>query len=160
MDPPISVPQPISDPCMDSRADSPPVDPPGVNDGSLGLTVRPQSGLLVSPICQLVTNSALARSVLRTIMLWGTLVFAKTTAPRSCITETMAASSLQGLNALPTYPMVESTPVILNWSLREIGRPCSGPRGLPSRWKYSSSSRARRTASSKRTSVKQFDYKR
>lgn len=51
IEPPRSVPHPISDPHIERRAASPPVEPPGLKDGSRGLTVRPQSGLLVSATC-------------------------------------------------------------------------------------------------------------
>lgn len=48
MEPPISVPQPISDPPRASIVASPPEEPPGVSAGSSGCVVRPQRGLSVS----------------------------------------------------------------------------------------------------------------
>lgn len=51
IDAPISVPNPTIEPLHASKADSPPEEPPGVKDGSFGLTVRPQRGLIVSAIC-------------------------------------------------------------------------------------------------------------
>lgn len=158
IDPPRSVPQPISDPFIARRAPSPPVDPPHVSDGSRGLTVRPHSGLIVSTTCSVCHQSRTGSKerVAPTMMLWGTFVFAIMTAPKRRIMLTMVASSLAGENALPTYPRVESKPLTLNWSLRETGSPWKGPIGFPSRWKCSSSSRERWRASSKRTSVRQF----
>lgn len=46
--PPISVPQPSMLPWLASRADSPPVEPPGVYFSQRGLVVRPQRGFSVS----------------------------------------------------------------------------------------------------------------
>jgi hypothetical protein len=39
--PPISIPNPKREPCNVNRTASPPVEPPGVNLGLRGLTVRP-----------------------------------------------------------------------------------------------------------------------
>ena len=114
-------------------------------------------GYLCQPPARPIINHGRDRkSNIRTIMLCGTFVFAIITAPKWRIMVTIAASSLVGENALPTYPIVESTPLTLNWSLRETGSPWKGPIGFPSHSKYLSSSRARWTASSKRISVKQF----
>lgn len=46
--PPISVPQPRKLPFIKSNAASPPVEPPGVYVGLIGLVVSPQTGLSVS----------------------------------------------------------------------------------------------------------------
>ena len=46
--PPMSVPQPTTEPCRASSVPSPPVDPPGVNSVFLGCTVRPNKGFSVS----------------------------------------------------------------------------------------------------------------
>lgn len=46
--PPISVPQPRKLPFIKSNAASPPVEPPGVYLGFIGLVVSPQTGLSVS----------------------------------------------------------------------------------------------------------------
>jgi hypothetical protein len=46
--PPMSVPQPTTVPRSERSVASPPVEPPGVNPGFFGWTVRPQSGLSVS----------------------------------------------------------------------------------------------------------------
>lgn len=51
IEPPMSVPQPITEPPSDSKAASPPVEPPGVSFGLDGWVVKPQSGLSVSPHC-------------------------------------------------------------------------------------------------------------
>lgn len=47
-----------------------------------------------------------------------------------------------------------------NWSLREIGRPCSGPIVLPVLARWSSTSLALARARSMNISVRQFDYMR
>jgi len=48
MEPPMSVPQPIIEPCRDNKAASPPEEPPGVKLGFCGWVVNPQSGFSVS----------------------------------------------------------------------------------------------------------------
>ena len=53
-------------------------------------------------------------------------------------------------------PMMVSIPLIQNWSLSEIGRPCRAPMGLPVCLRYSSTSLARASAFSTNISVKQF----
>lgn len=164
IEPPISVPQPTRDPCDARRADSPPDEPPGVKEGSRGLTVSPQSGLSVSAILKPLVSQILdpykSKSAWYslTMILWGKLVFAMMTAPSWRIIVTTAASSRRGENARPTYPRDESSPRTSNWSFKETGMPCSGPIGLPNFRKWLSSSRALSTASANNISVKQFVY--
>jgi hypothetical protein len=46
--PPISVPQPTTEPCRERRDPSPPVEPPGVKAELPGWVVKPHSGFSVS----------------------------------------------------------------------------------------------------------------
>lgn len=86
IEPPISVPHPTNEPRIDSKAPSPPEDPPGVKLGFLGWVVNPQRGFSVS----------------HHMMLCGRLVFAMTIAPRLFSVSTMAASESAGAKARPT----------------------------------------------------------
>jgi len=71
---------------MDSKAPSPPEDPPGVKLGFFGWVVNPQSGFSVS----------------HHMMLCGRLVFAMIIAPRLLSVCTMVASDSAGAKARPT----------------------------------------------------------
>jgi hypothetical protein len=48
IDPPISVPHPMREPCIDSSAPSPPEEPPGVKSEFSGWVVSPHRGFSVS----------------------------------------------------------------------------------------------------------------
>jgi hypothetical protein len=77
------------------------------------------------------------------------------TAPTECKRATRGALAFDGFWARAAIPTLESTPVMLNESLIETGRPCRGPIGEPVRLMCSSSSLARARAESKSGSVRQ-----
>ena len=120
-------------------AASPPLEPPGVRDGSQGLRVaplrslsvwkrNPKSGRLVRPI-------GIAPAFLR----WAT-----------------TGASVSGRESFrPTIPCVVAEPTRSMFSLIVMGTPCSGPTSSPEAI-FSSASRAARKASSSRTTVTAF----
>jgi hypothetical protein len=140
--PPISVPTPRGLPLNVMRADSPPEEPPDVSFLFNGFTVRPKT---------LFTDSAI-------IMAVGTFVLQYRTAPSFSSISTRVALYSAGLSTKDVNPTVLSLPLILKLSLREMGKPCSGPTSVPVRWRWSSSAFALLMASSKKASLRQLVY--
>ncbi len=93
-----------------SAAAPPPVEPPGVRLRSQGLLVRPYTGLLD---CQ--SDS-----------IWGTFVFAMTTAPAPFTRVVTGASCSDRKSFHVDMPAVVRSPRTLIDSFRVIGRPSSG----------------------------------
>lgn len=138
--PPTSVPTPSGLPRIATSAPSPPLDPPAVHAMLCGFSVRPKTQLCES----------------RAVSVWGILVLQCSTAPasrRSCVS---SDGFVAGLKDRAVNPMDESSPGIWKVSLREIGRPCSGPTGLPWWARWASRVAARSRAASKLISVMQL----
>src|SRR5256884_6980072 len=100
-----------------SAAAPPPVEPPGVRLRSQGLLVRPYTGLLD---CQ--SDS-----------IWGTFVFAMTTAPAPFTRVVTGASCSDRKSFHVDMPAVVRSPRTLMDSFRVIGRPSSGASSPPAR---------------------------
>lgn len=136
----MSVPTPMRLAPNEISADSPPDEPPDVSFRLRGFTVRPKTLLTVSAI----------------IIAVGTLVFTYSTAPPCRRRSVRVLLYVAGSLTSDVKPTVESLPMMLKLSLREIGRPWNGPFGLPVLRRWSSNSLARAMASSKRISERQF----
>lgn len=137
---PISVPTPRRLPPKAIRALSPPELPPDVNLRFRGFTVRPNV---------LLTDSAIIIAV-------GTFVLTYSTAPALLSMSTRTVLYVAGWLTHETKPTVESLPIILKLSLREMGKPWSGPIGFPVFARCSSSALAASRASGKSVSERQL----
>lgn len=111
--PPMSLPMPNGDPPPATRQLSPPDEPPGVRSLFNGCVVKPQMGLLHPKLWQSkfksedhTTFQPLGATDL--IMVWGTLVRQKGTAPSFFRATTRAASLSAGLLMWMESPVVES----------------------------------------------------
>src|SRR5439155_9842198 len=109
-EPPMSLPNSRGVSPAASAAAPPPVEPPGVRPRSQGLLVRPYTGLFD---CQ--SDS-----------IWGTFVFAMTTAPAPCTRIVTGASCSDRKSFHVNMPAVVRSPRTLMDSFRVIGRPSSG----------------------------------
>ena len=140
IEPPMSVPTPNTLPLIAMSAPSPPELPPGVRMLLSGLRVLPNTWFTES----------------NAIKVCGILVLQYKTAPafRRVITRVDRCDA--GEKAREVMPTDVSRPGTAKLSLMEIGRPWSGPTGLPYCWRYLSRARARDMARGKKISVRQF----
>jgi len=88
----------------------------------------------------------------------GTFVLQYLTAPSFSSNSTSVALYAAGWSAREAKPTVLSFPAMLKLSLRDIGKPCSGPTSLPVVRRCSSSDLAMLIASVGKKSDRQFVY--
>ncbi len=98
-----------------TAAAAPPLDPPGVSEGSHGFRVIPKSGLSVTALCP---NS-------------GVVVLPRMIAPAPLSRSTHTASSSGTWSAKRREPPVVSMRRVKTRSLIDSGTPCSGPSASP-----------------------------
>ncbi len=135
----MSLPMPSGDMPVAIAAASPPLDPPGVRDGSQGFIVAPCRSLSV---CQRKPKS-------------GMLVRATTMAPAAFRWRMTGASRSAIECRRLTTPCVVAEPSTSMFSLTVMGRPWSGPTGSPDATRRSARSAAA-SASSANTAVTAF----
>ena len=162
IEPAMSVPTPRIDPRKATNAPSPPLDPPAVRVVLCGLRVRPKMLFSESAVWVIVSFMFCeypAPFDIFTIIVCGILVFTYNTAPSSRSIFTSAEFVVAGsFSRNATYPIVDCTPSTQKLSFILIGRPCRGPTGFPSRWRYSSRYLARSNAWGKKVSVRHEVY--